>query len=170
MQMESVPSIGVPSMSWPLTVAVDSPSVQLSGALQLAQGLSLAVLVPNREYDSGVSARATDSTRRALGRTLRVWVLTWAVGGALAGGVLALGEPGHVPRPLIPPLLAAIGAVSGLAAGALDRLLSPLAGGSPAAAAVLAMVSGLVVGLALWRFGLGTPPCKWTWPEASRRA
>ena len=63
-----------------------------------------------------------------------------------------------MPRPLIPPLLAAIGAVSGLAAGALDRLLSPLAGGSPAVAAVLAMVSGLVVGLALWRFGLGTPP------------
>jgi hypothetical protein len=103
-----------------------------------------------------VPEAATGSKERATGRTLRVWASTWAVGGAVAGGVLALAEPGHLPRPLIPPLLAAVGAVSGLVAGALDRLLSARAGGSPAAAAATAMVSGLLVGLGLWRFGLGT--------------
>ena len=101
---------------------------------------------------------ATTTTGRPLGRTLRVWAATWAVGGALAGGVLALAEPGHVPRPLIPPLLAIVGATAGVVAGALDRLLSGRLGASPAGAAAVSTISGLLVGLGLWRFGLGTPP------------
>jgi hypothetical protein len=91
-------------------------------------------------------------------RTLRIWTATWALGAALVGVALALGEPGHVPRPLLPPLLAAVGAAAGLAAGTLSRLLRRIAPGSRAAAAALAALCGLLAGLALWRFGLGTPP------------
>lgn len=93
-----------------------------------------------------------------MARSLRIWTATWSLGAALLGVALAFGEPGHIPRPLLPPLLALVGAGAGLAAGALRWLLRRIATGSRPAAAALAAGCGLLIGLALSRFGLGTPP------------
>lgn len=92
-----------------------------------------------------------------MARTLRIWTATWSLGAALVGVALSLGEPGHVPRPLLPLLLAVAGAAAGLAAGVLSWLLRSIAAGSRSRAAALAAGCGLLAGLALWRFGLGTP-------------
>lgn len=94
-------------------------------------------------------------------RVLATWVVVWLVGGLLGGAALSMAEAGHLPRPLLPPLLGAAGALAGTIGGLLRSLL-PVAIQETARHRVIVEILtgaaiGILIGIGSWWLGLGLP-------------
>lgn len=92
-------------------------------------------------------------------RVLATWIVVWLVGGVLGGVLLSMAEPGHLPRPVLPPLLGAAGILAGTVGG-LFRCLLPVpvqrgTGRRLVAEMLIGAGIGLLVGTGLWRLGIG---------------
>ena len=85
--------------------------------------------------------------------------MVWLLGGALGGLLLAMGEAGHLPRWVLPPLLGAVGLLAGTIGGMLRYLLAitvqPGNGRSVVAELLIGTGIGVLIGTGLWRLGLG---------------
>lgn len=93
------------------------------------------------------------SLRKRVGR----WGVIWAIGGLIAGSILAVTDSGHVPAFLAPLIMALAGGLAGLLAGLLFRGLAwgPLAVRSSGGLLLLGVVAGAVAGAALSVAGIG---------------